>query len=313
MPKADKSEQAEGAAYQSDDAPELNEQRTLNNSESDYATATDNSQLSSSATAQATPTRIDEEEAPVNSAMMAASPFPSTFRNSVSNSDGSLNASNSGVTTNPVATESNREDETLVRRVLAGDTEAFANIVERYKVAVYNLCMRMLHSPEEAEDAAQEIFLRAYNQLATYTPGRRFSTWILSIASHYAIDMLRRRRPTTDLESIEFWKASDKPQPEESAITSETRDEVRDLLTKLPEKYRAVTILRYWQDMPYDEIAETTGLSIATVKTRLFRARELLAKELDKQRRNGNTAQISAPAKGKGKTKRVRGSQNVLP
>lgn len=312
MPKADKSKQANGDEHQPDDAPELNEQRTINNNESDNATATD-----ATATAQTTPARNDEEKAPVNSATTMSASFP-LLRNNVntiaSNSDGTLDVSDSSAT--PVVSESNREDETLVRRVLAGDTEAFANIVERYKVAVYNLCLRMLHNPEEAEDAAQEIFLRAYNQLSSYTPGRRFSTWILSIASHYSIDMLRRRRPTTDLESIEFWKASDKPEPEESAITSETRDEVRELLTKLPEKYRAVTILRYWQDMPYDEIAETTGLSVATVKTRLFRARELLAKELDKQRRNGNTAQLSAPAtstKGKGKTKRVRGSQNVLP
>lgn len=184
--------------------------------------------------------------------------------------------------------EANHEEEAIVARVLAGDTEAFAELIDRYKVAVYNLCARMLHDQTEAEDAAQEVFVRAYTQLHSYTPGRRFSTWILSIASHYCIDLLRRRKPSVDLDSIAFWKQSDQPEPEERALSTETRDEVRDLLTKLPDKYRGVTVLRYWQDLSYEEIAASTGLSVATVKTRLFRARELLAKELEKQRRNGN-------------------------
>lgn len=231
----------------------------------------------------------------------------------------------------PVVNEANREEEAIVRRVLSGETEAFAELVDRYKVAVFNLCARMLHNPTEAEDAAQEVFLRAYNQLGTYQPGRRFSTWLLSIASHYCIDLLRRRRPVVDIESIAFWKQSDQPEPEETAVLEETRDEVRDLLKSLPEKYRGVTILRYWQDLSYDEIAEATGLSVGTVKTRLFRARELLAKELEKQRRNSSGAGTlsdgepiptrkrgllkgkSVETKGSTGTKMLKGNQNVLP
>ena len=191
-----------------------------------------------------------------------------------------------------VQSEANREEEAIVSRVLAGDVEAFAELIDRYKVAVYNLCARMLGDPTEAEDAAQEVFVRAYTQLKSYTPGRKFSTWILSIASHYCIDMLRRRKPSVDLETIAFWKQSDQPEPEERALTGEVRDEVRELLNKLPDKYRGVTILRYWNDLSYDEIAQATGLSVATVKTRLFRARELLAKELERQRQSGNPASL---------------------
>ncbi|MDB5079634.1 MAG: hypothetical protein JWP00_1558 [Chloroflexi bacterium] len=198
---------------------------------------------------------------------------------------------NSRETSTPtVQTEANREEEAIVSRVLAGDVEAFSELIDRYKVAVYNLCARMLGDPTEAEDAAQEVFVRAYTQLRSYTSGRKFSTWILSIASHYCIDMLRRRKPSVDLEAIAFWKQSDQPEPEERALTGEVRDEVRELLNKLPDKYRGVTILRYWNDLSYDEIAQATGLSVATVKTRLFRARELLAKELEKQRQSGNPA-----------------------
>ena len=270
-------------------------------------------------------TGVGEEEN-VTGAVLAARPFA-----------GALSINNNAETNqktetqlNPAQAEANREEEAIVRRVLAGETEAFAELIDRYKVAVYNLCARMLHDPSEAEDAAQEVFLRAYNQLASYQTGRRFSTWILSIASHYCIDLLRRRRPSVDIDSIAFWKQSDAPEPEEVAVVGETRDEVRELLNKLPDKYRGVTVLRYWQDLSYEEIAEATGLSVGTVKTRLFRARELLAKELDKQRRNGSGADSrsedeQAFAQGrrgllKGKNvdsksnaKRVRGNQNVLP
>lgn len=204
--------------------------------------------------------------------------------------------------------ESNQQEEAIVTRVLSGDSEAFAELIERYKVAVFNLCARMLGDPTEAEDAAQEVFVRAYTQLHSYQPGRRFSTWLLSIASHYCIDMLRRRKPIVDLDAIAFWKQSDQPEPEERALTGETRDEVRELLNQLPDKYRGVTILRYWQDMSYEEIAEATNLSVATVKTRLFRARELLAKELEKRRNGpagGNASNPKEKSRGLFKSKKT--------
>jgi len=265
-----------------------------------------------------------EKEDNVIGALVAARPLADAF--SMNQSE----ANSLPVPSAPVVNEANREEEAIISRVLAGETEAFAELIDRYKVAVYNLCARMLHDPTEAEDAAQEVFLRAYNQLATYQTGRRFSTWILSIASHYCIDLLRRRRPVVDLETIAFWKQSDQPEPEETAMSSETRDEVRQLLEKLPDKYRGVTVLRYWQDLSYDEIAQATGLSVGTVKTRLFRARELLAKELDKQRRNGSGAdsrtedeQVYAGGRrsllrgkkleNKSNAKLTRGNQNVLP
>ncbi|NWJ44518.1 MAG: sigma-70 family RNA polymerase sigma factor [Chloroflexi bacterium] len=261
----------------------------------------------------------ENDEGAVTSATFAAKPFTSTFPFARTNN---INRVEQTATANPVS-EANRKDENLVQQVLGGNQDAFAQLIERYKVAVFNLCARMLNDQNEAEDASQEVFLRAYNQLHTYQAGRRFSTWILSIASHYCIDMLRRRRPVTDLDSIAFWKPSDLPEPEESAVISENRDEVRELLRKLPEKYRSVTILRYWQDLSYEEIAETTGLTIATVKTRLFRARELLAKELDKQHRNGGDAGSRSKDEKKflrgrfglnsAKTKTTKGDSNVLP
>ena len=256
------------------------------------------------------PTTSGNEETEVTSTAMAVRPFNGPIL-SVSNQElATSNKSNDLIDHKAVEAinaqyETNREEEAIVTRVLAGDTEAFSELIERYKVAVYNLCARMLNNPTEAEDAAQEVFVRAYTQLHSYQPGRRFSTWILSIASHYCIDLLRRRRPQVDLEAISFWKESQQPEPEEQALTGETRDEVRELLAKLPEKYRGVTVLRYWQDMSYEEIATATGLSVATVKTRLFRARELLAKELEKQRQGDNQKEPNK-AKSRGLLKKSR-------
>ncbi|HEX2914117.1 MAG TPA: sigma-70 family RNA polymerase sigma factor [Chloroflexia bacterium] len=184
----------------------------------------------------------------------------------------------------------------IVARVLAGDIDAFSELVERYKGAVYNLCARMLNNPAEAEDAAQEVFVRAFTQLHTYQPTRRFSTWILAVANHYCIDVLRRRKAImVDLDTVAFQAESKQPEPEEQALLSEARSETRNLLNTLPEKYRAITIMRYWEDLSYEEIAEATGLTIATVKTRLFRARELLAKELARQNNNSSETSETKP------------------
>lgn len=164
---------------------------------------------------------------------------------------------------------------------LAGDHDAFALLYERYKGAVFNLGYRMLGSPEEAEDAAQEIFLRAYNRLASYDRERKFSTWLLTVASNHCIDRLRRRRLAwVTLDDVVYTLASGAPGPERTALRREQQEAVRQAVLALPEDYRLVTVLRHWNDLSYAEVAEVTGLTEATVKTRLFRARKKLAELL---------------------------------
>lgn len=175
------------------------------------------------------------------------------------------------------------EDIRLVHRTLDGDQNAFAAIVEKYKDPVYNVAYRMLGNAAEAEDVAQEAFVRAYTQLRTYNDQRRFSTWLLSITSHLAIDQLRRRRfLALPLENVPFleWIADGTVGPEQAALAGETADEMQRILDTLPLKYRAVLILRYWQDQSYEEIASTLGITPALVKARLHRARELVARTM---------------------------------
>jgi RNA polymerase sigma-70 factor, ECF subfamily len=166
----------------------------------------------------------------------------------------------------------------LIERAVAGDERAFAELVTRYQTAVYNLAYRMLGDAGEAEDAAQEVFLRIYRRLATYDADHRFSTWVLSIASHYCIDLLRRKRPwLVPLENISNWMRARSRGPEAAALAVEQQDIVRSLLAKLPEHYRLVLLLRYWHDLGYEEIAQVVDLPVSTIKARLHRARNALA------------------------------------
>ena len=172
-------------------------------------------------------------------------------------------------------------DAALVELVLSGDQDVFSVLVERYKDAVQNLAYRMLGNATEAEDVTQETFVRAYTQLATYKSVHKFSTWLLSIASHLAIDQLRRRRflalPLEDVPLLE-WIVDGGVSPEQSALQGEQQDEIQSYLQRLPSKYRAVIVLRYWHDFSYEEIAQALKLTPALVKARLHRARELLAR-----------------------------------
>jgi RNA polymerase sigma-70 factor (ECF subfamily) len=180
-------------------------------------------------------------------------------------------------------------DAALVELVLAGDQDAFSVLVERYKDAVQNLAYRMLSNATEAEDVTQEVFVRAYTQLATYKPVHKFSTWLLSIASHLAIDQLRRRRflalPLEDVPFLE-WITDLGAGPEQSALQGEQQDEIQAYLRRLPSKYRAVIVLRYWYDFSYEEIASALQLTPPLVKARLHRARELLARYMKENQLN---------------------------
>ncbi len=177
-------------------------------------------------------------------------------------------------------------DAELIELILKGNQEIFSVLVERYKDAVQNLAYRMLGNATEAEDITQETFVRAYTQLATYKPAHKFSTWLLSIASHLAIDQLRRRRflalPLEDVPFLE-WIVDVGISPEQSALQGEQQDEIQHYLQRLPSKYRAVILLRYWYDFSYDEIATALKLTPPLVKARLHRARELLARYMQQK------------------------------
>lgn len=175
----------------------------------------------------------------------------------------------------------NEQEQAWVEQARQGDQRAFGRLVEAYQGPVYNLTYRMLGNAQEAEDAAQETFLRAYARLEQYNPNHKFSTWLFSIANHHCIDRLRKRRMTwISIEDNPVMQnlAGDMPQPENIALATERSGEVQQLLSHLEPAYRMPLILRYWEEYSYDEIAEAMDLTVAAVKSRLFRARQQLAK-----------------------------------
>lgn len=182
-----------------------------------------------------------------------------------------------------------------IMRTKDGDRRTFTHIVNKYQQPIYNYCYRMLQNRDEAEDAAQEVFMRAYSRLGTYDDRHKFSTWLYSIAAHYCIDRLRKRHfqliSWDDLAPWYLFPGQESPQPERALLEAEAAREVRSLLNMLPPDYRTVVILKYWHTLSYQEIAQTLGTTVSAVKSKLFRARKMMATQIA-------TAQAVTPPPG---------------
>lgn len=180
------------------------------------------------------------------------------------------------------------EEQTWILQAQQGNDEAFTRLVEHYQTPVFNLCYRMLGEPEAADDAAQESFLRAYQNLSRYDRQRPFATWLLSIAAHYCIDRLRRRRFvifSLDAEREDDDRPTELPDknaadPEQEAIRRQEQEGIQTALRGLDATDRAAIVLRYWYDFSEVEIAENLNLTVSAVKSRLHRARKAVARLL---------------------------------
>jgi len=166
----------------------------------------------------------------------------------------------------------------LVASALAGNSDAFAVLVERYDRAVYHLAYRTMRDVEEARDVAQEAFFKAFRSLRTFKSGGRFSTWIFAIAYHACCDRLARRKRYSNEELPE--RADSGPGPEQSVIALDEARRLRAAIEALPQKYRTVITLYHLQGQHYEEIAAVLGVPMGTVKTHLFRAKEQLRRLL---------------------------------
>jgi RNA polymerase sigma-70 factor (ECF subfamily) len=164
-----------------------------------------------------------------------------------------------------------------------GDDDAFARLVEMYQTPVYNLCYRMLGEGTAAEDAAQETFWRAYQNLKRYDPSRPFITWLLSIAAHHCIDQQRKRRlPIFELDEFPDLDVVDAsiPNPEKEISHNQEQEALHMLINQLNPQDRATVILKYWYDCSEEEISQMLSLTISAVKSRLHRSRRQLAEML---------------------------------
>ena len=178
---------------------------------------------------------------------------------------------------------------TVIARALEGDQQAFAEILNRYRGSIYNLIYKMVHNREETEDLVQEAFIKAFCSLSTFNEDYAFSTWLFKIAINNCIDHFRKKKlktfsidtPIQSKDGTITREFSDTSfSPENPLLSKEKTKLIEDAINKLPEKYRISIILRHNEDKSYEEISQILEIPLGTVKARIFRAREMLKKQL---------------------------------
>lgn len=167
-------------------------------------------------------------------------------------------------------------DYEIVRACLDGDKECFSEIVARYKNLVYSVILRMISDYEEANDIAQEIFVKIYRNLDKYSPEYKFSTWVMRISANYVIDCLRKKKQDIEfLDDLNYKNACEKS-PEEIYIEKESKENIKNIISALPDMYKIPIVLYHENGLSYKEIADAINEPLSKVKNRIFRGRKIL-------------------------------------
>jgi len=181
------------------------------------------------------------------------------------------------------------EDKSEIQRALEGDQRAYTVILKRYRATIYNLIFKMVRNKEETEDLVQEAFIKAFASLGTFNEEYAFSTWLYKIAINNCIDHFRKRRlktfsidtPIQSKDGEITREFSDTTfSPDNKILSKEKNELIAEAIERLPEKYRTSILLRHQEERSYEEISQILGIPLGTVKARIFRAREILKKEL---------------------------------
>ncbi len=174
-----------------------------------------------------------------------------------------------------------RDDSTLVAGSLRGDEGCFRALVERYEKPVYNLAYRMSGDRDDAQDITQSAFVKAFENLSTFDPHRKFFSWLYRIAMNEALNFQRARKenvaPTEDLES-------DAPRHDRLLEDAEARKRLEQAVAALEPDLRSVVILHYFSDCSYGDVSDILGVPERTIKSRLYVAREKLRRLLNQRR-----------------------------
>ena len=184
----------------------------------------------------------------------------------------------------PNLSEKAQHDFMLVQKAREGDQKAYAELLGRYRDAIYFMLLKMVNNPSDAEDLTIEAFGKAFKNIGQYTPNFAFSTWLFKIATNNCIDFIRKKRAATisldqsndDPDTTTVTIQSDTLDPEAHMINSQKVKLLREVVNKLKPRYRTLVELRYFKEYSYEEISQELELPIGTVKAQLFRARELL-------------------------------------
>lgn len=204
-----------------------------------------------------------------------------------------INSVNNQTSPRENASASSLEDDSLVRSALSGNEASYKKLVDKYDRPIYFHIKKMIRETELVEDLVQEVFMKAFNNLSTYSHDYAFSTWLYRIATNHTIDYLRKKKLQT-LSINDPYKTKDGEieiqLPDTSFATDqpimkkERKNIVQEAIANLPEKYRKVIQMRHMEELSYQEISEELDLPLGTVKAHIFRARELLYKALKDKR-----------------------------
>ncbi len=177
----------------------------------------------------------------------------------------------------------------LIEKALGGDQQAYDALVRRYQNGLFNMIFQMVKNREETEDLVQETFIKAFHSLESYDNHFAFSTWLYKIAFNNCIDAIRKKKLQTypldkplKLKEGEVKQEvrDDSPSPEGDYLYAEKQRRIQQTIENLPERYKVVILLRHKEDRSYEEISELLNIPLGTVKARIFRAREILKKNL---------------------------------
>lgn len=185
---------------------------------------------------------------------------------------------------NPNFSENAKRDFLLVHDALNGKQKAFTTLMQLYKDAIFFMVLKMVNNRDDAMDITVSTFGKAFENLDKYKSNFAFSTWLFKIATNNSIDFIRKQKFKTvsidefndDQERVWEFK-SDNLNPEEYSIKNQEKKALKNVVENLPEKYKNLVILRYFEELSYEEIAIELDIPLGTVKARLFRARDLLA------------------------------------
>jgi RNA polymerase sigma-70 factor (ECF subfamily) len=182
------------------------------------------------------------------------------------------------------------EDQALIKKTLRGDRRAFEELMRKYEKKIYSFVVRMVRNEDTAVDLTQDFFFKIFTVLDKYNFEYKFSTWAYRICYNLVIDHIRKNQAAVD--SLDDESVTSRDLLESGNVSredgfkalarAETRDYVWRVVDQIPLKFRELILLRYIQDLKYEEIAEITALPVGTVKNRIFKAKEILKQEMEK-------------------------------
>ncbi len=196
---------------------------------------------------------------------------------------------------NPNFSANAKNDFMLVSRAKDGDQKAYAELMQRYKDSIYFMALKMVNNKDDAMDLTVETFAKAFENIEKYKPDFAFSTWLFRIATNNCIDFIRKKRLNVvslqtltdeDKEEKQLQIASDTLDPEQTSIKKQESEKLKNIVEQLPQRYRTLIILRYYDEQSYEEIAQQLDLPLGTVKAQLFRARDLMANIMNRKKKN---------------------------